>query len=182
MLDQQESRLARGIGLHVGGHFDPVIVGHHQADFDLADLPEIGHLVVDAGPEVAGDVIGQRHRVGTAGLQQTAAHHATLDERLDLRVLHTVDEDLLAQDQRAAPAILGGIVRQAHYDPLHVTRIEPPAQNPAQRIVVEGHGRVLVKCRQVRASHLDKVPHVHRSAQPQELGEDRLARRSLIPA
>ena len=84
---------AEVVGLLVGGYFDFVVVGQHEADLNPLDLAEIVDGVFDARGEVF-DVVGQGDDIRAAGHNRATAANAALDHWDDVAgVLDAIDEN-----------------------------------------------------------------------------------------
>ena len=158
---RQEYGRTEVVGLLVGGHFDLVVVGEHEADLNALDLAEIVDGVVRARGEVF-DVISQGDDIRAAGHNRAAAANAALHHGHDVSgVLDAVDENAPARQQRAALAVFGRIVGNAHDDGAHKVGVHRAAEQAAERVVAKRQVGVAMRRIDKGRAEGGKIPDLH---------------------
>ena len=158
---RQEYGRAEVVGLLVGGYFDLVVVGQHEADFNALDLAEIVDGVFCARGKIF-DVIGQGDDICTAGHNCAAAANAAFDHGDDVSgVLDAIDEDAPAGQQCAALAVFGRIVGNAHDNRADKVRVHRAAEQAAERVVAKGQVGVAMRRIDKGRAESSKIPDLH---------------------
>ena len=175
-LDRQEDRLAREIGLHIGGYFYAKIIGHHQLNIDLAGFFEIADLILYARDEIAFDVVTKRQHIAAVSFKQALTPRPPVNRRFYFRVLDIVDEDPFAEQQCAAGVVFGRIVAETDDDAADVFRVQAPPQDALERILLNAQAAVPVVSIDIRQSECGEIADLGDSAQAVQIGEDCLSR------
>ena len=95
-------------------------------------------------------------------------------------MLHAIYVHAVQKEQRPPLAVLGRIVGQTHQEALHVARLQVAAERALERVVAEALRAIPVPSVDVGRAQLDKVADLGRTAQTNQIGEDRPHRSPLV--